>query len=107
MSLLLEADLAPSVRSLDFSSDAMPLQKVMGLQWDPEKYMLARKLKERDTPLMKHGILQRTHLNFDPLGFSSVLILKRKLIFQDLCMCKNLGWMIPFRNHISLAGISG
>ena len=70
MTLLPVEDLSPSIRMLDCSSDALLLQGAMGLLWDPEDYVLAVGVKKNIAPLMKHGILQRTHLNFDPLGFS-------------------------------------
>ena len=44
---------------------------------------------------MKHGVGQRTHSNFDPLEFSSVVFLEEKLIFQDLCLCSGIGWDAP------------
>ena len=53
------------------------------------------RVKEKITLLTKRGILHRTHSNFDPLGFSSVVLLERKLIFQDLCSCSNFGWDDP------------
>ena len=81
MSLLSEKDLCPSVRILDCSSDALQLQGAMCLQWDPDNDILAVRVKEKITPLTIHGILQRTHSNFDPLVFSSVVLIEGKLIF--------------------------
>ena len=37
-------------------------------------------------------MLQHTHANFDPVGFSAPFMLEEKLIFLDLCSYGNLGW---------------
>ena len=67
----------------------------MGLQWDPEDDILSVKIKANVTPLTKRGVLQGNHSNFDPLGFSFVVLLKGKKIFQELCSYPNLDWDDP------------
>ena len=83
---------APAIRDLDLTTDDMPVQKAMGLQWLPEEDVLRIKVSHVVTPLTRRGVLQRTHANFDPVGFSAPFMLEGKLIFQDLCSHGNLGW---------------
>ena len=83
---------APAIRDLDLTTDDMPMQKAMGLQWLPEEDVLRIKVSHMVTPLTRRGVLQRTHANFDPVGFSAPFMLEGKLIFQDLCSHGNLGW---------------
>ena len=72
---------ASAIRDLDLTTDDMPMQKAMGLQWLPEEDVLRIKVSHVVMPLTRRGVLQRTHVNFDPVGFSAPFMLEGKLIF--------------------------
>ncbi|XP_064635230.1 uncharacterized protein LOC135492608 [Lineus longissimus] len=86
-----EEDWAKGLKDLDLQNDMLPIEKALGVQWNPETDSLGLKLLEKSKPATRRGILSLTSSLYDPLGLLSPIILKAKIILQDLCRLK-LGW---------------
>lgn len=84
-------DLAVKFKDLDLQKDSLPIEKALGVQWNPETDKLGFRTMEKEKPTTRRGVLSITSSLYDPLGFLSPFILKARLIVQELCRQK-LGW---------------
>ncbi|XP_064647086.1 uncharacterized protein LOC135499946 [Lineus longissimus] len=73
------------MKDIDLDKDNLPLERALGVQWDPESDKFGFKTIDKDKPPTRRGILSVTSSVYDPIGFLSPFILKAKLILQDLC----------------------
>lgn len=78
---------------MDLDRDKLPVERALGLQWCIETDTFKFKLKVKEQPYTKWGLLSIISCIYDPLGFLAPVIL---LLLQDLCQCK-CGWddLIP------------
>ena len=64
----------------------------MGLVWDTDSDELKINVNDGKTLPIKRGVFQKTHVNFNPIGFSSPFILGGRLLFQRMCeLSKSVG----------------
>ncbi|XP_064638263.1 uncharacterized protein LOC135494281 [Lineus longissimus] len=84
-------DRAKGMKDIDLDKDNIPLERALGVHWDPETDRFGFKTVDKDKMPARCGILSVTSSVFDPIGFLSPFILKAKLILQDLCRLK-IGW---------------
>ena len=75
---------ASTVRDLDLDQDALPVQKVLGVQWDTNLDVFKLKIDLRDKPRSRRGMLSVLHSVYDPFGFSCIFILPAKILMQKL-----------------------
>ncbi len=73
---------------LDLDRDKLPVDRALGLQWCIETDSFKFKLKVKEKPSTKRGMLSMISSIYDPLGFLAPLILPAKLLLQDLCRMK-------------------
>jgi len=75
--------------------------KILGLYWNARNNMLQYKIKEYDenTTTNKRKILAETAAIFDPLGLIGPIIVKAKLMIQNLWRIR-LGWDDPLPDNI-------
>lgn len=85
-----EAERAPSVVDLN-PDDNLPSEKALGIIWDINDDMIKFRVKISDKPLTRRGILSVLSSIFDPIGLLSPVMLKAKIIIQNLCRAK-LAW---------------
>ncbi|XP_053395836.1 uncharacterized protein LOC128555987 [Mercenaria mercenaria] len=85
-----EAERAPSVVKLE-PGTSLPSDRALGVIWNVNDDTLSLKVKLRDKPLTRRGILSVVSSIFDPLGLASPVTLQAKAIIQKLCKEK-LGW---------------
>jgi len=79
------------LKDLNLSSDRLPKEQSLGLQWDAETDTLCFKVKVSSKPLTRRGILSVVNSIYDPLGFGAPAIQPVKVLLQDLCKLK-LDW---------------
>ncbi|XP_063635169.1 uncharacterized protein LOC134805902 [Cydia splendana] len=68
--------------------------KILGLDWNLESDTLHLRLKEREYPSTKRGVLQCIASVYDPCGYAAPSTLSAKLLLQDLWKLK-LKWDNP------------
>ena len=83
---------------LDVTKIGDGVQKVLGVKWDFENDCFRFNVNINQRPLTQRGVLSIVGSLFDPLRFAAPVVLKAKLILQNLCHL-GLGWdeLIPDR----------
>jgi hypothetical protein len=76
------------VKDLDMGFDRLPMEKTLGSHWDIEADKFKMILSTKQYPQNRKGVLSSVASIYDPLGFSSPLILPGKEINQELCKLK-------------------
>ena len=82
-------NLSPKIVNLDL--DELPIERALGVSWDPNSDMLTFKVVNKNIPETKRGILTMVSAIFDPMGLISPIIVKAKLLIQEIWR-KSLGW---------------
>ena len=82
-------DRAKGVKDLDLHSDALPIERVLGVQWCVESDTFQFRIVLQDKPLTRRGILSTVSSVYDPLGFLAPVILIGRQILQGLCRDKS------------------
>ena len=78
-------DYAKNVKSLDMSSNPLPVERTLGILWCAESDTFQFHVKLPEQPPTRRGILSTVSSVFDPLGMVSPFIVLGKRILQDLC----------------------
>jgi hypothetical protein len=81
------ASISPEERAnptLNLDLDELPIERVLGLQWDAESDMFQFKTISVNKPYTKRGILSVVSSLYDPLGFLSPLTFLAKVLLQNL-----------------------
>ena len=62
-------------------------RKVLGIIWDPaeDNLKIDLEIEQPSQPTTKRGVLSSLAAIFDPLGLSGPVIMKARVLFQDLC----------------------
>ena len=96
------AERAKEVRDLDFDVDDLPIERSLGAFWNIETDQFVFKIRIKDKPLTRRGMLSVVSSVYDPLGFICPFLLPAKAILQDLCR-RQLGWddAIPDEHVVS------
>ena len=84
-----ECERAKSMKYLDF--DGTLVERALGLSWCVQSDTFGFKVKVKDKPPTRRGILSLVSSVFDPLGFAGPFLIPAKVLLQDLCRMK-LGW---------------
>ncbi|VDI37805.1 Hypothetical predicted protein [Mytilus galloprovincialis] len=98
MSALPHEDLAQDLKSIDFDSDSVPLQRSLGLYWDLATDCFTYRISEESKPFTRRGVLSTLNSLFDPLGFVAPVIIKGKIILREL-MAQSVDWDEPLPEH--------
>ena len=69
----------------------MPVDRTLGIQWNIEEDKLDFKVKLKEKPMTRKGILSIISFIYDPLGLVSPYLLKGMKILQNLCY-DSLDW---------------
>ena len=93
------SDRAEGIKHLDFSREALPMERALGVQWCIESDAFKFTISLKDRPCTRRGILSTISTIFDPLGFVAPVLLEGKTILQELCR-SNCGWDDPVPNEI-------
>ncbi len=81
-------DRAPTVKDLDLCSDSLPMEGALGIQWNVEEDMFYLVVKDKNRPENRKGVLSSIATVYDPLGFTSPLLLPGREVNQKLCKLK-------------------
>ena len=76
---------------LDLSKDELPTERTLGVHWDMKLDCFTFLINLKDKPLTRRGILSVVASVYDPLGLVSPVVLRGKLLLQDLCRL-DIGW---------------
>lgn len=88
------------VKELDLDNSDLPEGRVLGLWWDPSKdefryklnfHKIAEKIMDGSQRPTKRQVLRVVMSVFDPLGFVGHLIVKAKILMQDIWRSE-IGW---------------
>lgn len=74
----------------DLDLEGMPVERALGINWDMGTDRFGFRIKIKDRPPTRRGILSVVSSVYDPLGFAGPFILPAKALLQDLCR-KGLG----------------
>ncbi|XP_035986832.1 uncharacterized protein LOC118560169 [Fundulus heteroclitus] len=85
---------AKEVKDLDLDSDALPVERALGVQWCVQSDSFKFKIILKNRPITRRGILSVISSVYDPLGFLAPVVLSAKIFLQGLCR-KRLGWDDP------------
>lgn len=76
---------AKHLYELDLDRDKLSVKRALGLQWWIETDTFKLKLKVKEQPYTKRGLLSLISSIYDLLGFLAPVILPTKLLLQELC----------------------
>ena len=86
-------NLSPKIVNLDLHE--LPIERALGVSWDPNSNMLTFKVINKNIPETKKGILRMVSSIFDTIGIISPIIVKAKLLIQEIwreIWRRSLGW---------------
>ena len=86
-----ESERAKGVKDVDLSHEDLPVQTVLGVQWNVEKDTFSFKVSLNEKPMTRRGILSTVASVYDPLGFLAPFLLSGKQVLQEMCQ-KGVGW---------------
>ncbi|XP_056603346.1 uncharacterized protein LOC130420207 isoform X2 [Triplophysa dalaica] len=84
-------ELAEVVADLDMALGEHKMERALGVQWCISSDKFQFKVRVKDHPFTRRGVLSTVASIFDPLGFVAPIILKGKQILQRMCQDK-VGW---------------
>ena len=80
-----EEDRAKNIKNLDLKTDALPPERVLGVEWCIESDTFQFRIALKDRPMTRRGILSSVSSIYDPLGFAAPFLLRGKRILQLIC----------------------
>jgi len=80
-------DRSKGIRNLNFSQEALPVERALGVHWCVENDTLGFRISLQDKPLTRRGVLSTVSSIYDPLGLTSPFLLEGQRILQRLCVC--------------------
>ncbi|XP_066915532.1 uncharacterized protein [Clytia hemisphaerica] len=83
-----------SLKDLDMTTDTIPNERALDMQWCPERDVFAYKVQFKEKPSTRRGVLSTVSSMYDPLGLISPFLLEGKKIIQEICANKH-GWDEP------------
>ena len=82
-------NLSQKIENLDL--DELPIERALGVSWDPNSNMLTFKVVNKNIPETKRGILSMVSSIFDPMGLISPIIVNSELLIQEIWR-RSIGW---------------
>lgn len=86
-----ESHSAKCKEQLDMELDLVMVERVLGVEWSIQSDTFKFRVKVKDRPLTRRGILSTIASIYDPLGMLSPVVLTAKIILRDLCR-REVGW---------------
>lgn len=80
---------ASDFKDLDLGSDALPMQRSLGLNWDLMSDTFTFKIGDRERPFTRRGVLSTVNSVYDPLGFIAPVTVQGKAILRELTQDHN------------------
>ena len=83
-----EDERAKDVKDLNLP---LPSERALGVQWLTETDTFGIKVKQKEKPPTRRGLLSTMSSVYDPFGFVAPHVMQAKMLFQDECKMKK-GW---------------
>jgi hypothetical protein len=80
-----DVDRAQDVCDLDLTQDALPVQRALGVQWNTNDDTFGVKIRLKEKPCNRRGLLSTISTLYDPLGLVAPVVLQAKKLFQAEC----------------------
>ena len=93
LSIIPEGEKSKSLKNMDLSTNPIPDERVLGMHWCPESDKFGYRIKLKEKPLTRRGVLSTISSIYDPLGIAGPYLLEGKKILQQICIEK--GWDDP------------
>ncbi|KAL6463232.1 hypothetical protein MHYP_G00276230 [Metynnis hypsauchen] len=87
---------AKHVKELDLAFGDLPLERTLGILWHTQSDCFKFKIKLKNQPATRRGILSTVASLYDPLGFVAPVLLIGKRILQEMCR-HGTGWDDPLK----------
>ena len=87
-------DRAEDIKDLDLTSDELPIQRSLGVNWNPVSDTFTFHVPQEQKPFTRRGVLSTTNSLFDPLGLLAPVTIKGRLLLRELSS-SNLEWDSP------------
>ena len=91
-------DRAYEIKGLDLSSDKLPLERALGVEWCIESDAFKFRIELKDKQCTRKGILATISSIFDPLGLIEPVVLVGKRILQEVC--QGTDWDEPIDGEV-------
>ena len=92
-------DRAKNIVNLDLSSESLPIERALGVQWCTESDTLQFRIQISERPFTRRGVLSTICSVFDPLGVLAPFVLVGKCILQELCR-EGASWDDDIPEHL-------
>ena len=90
-----------SPKIVDLDLDNIPVERALGIIWDPQKDMLSIKGVTKNVALTKRGLLSFISSIYDPVELIAYVTLEPKLIIQDLSR-RQIYWDVQLLDDLKL-----
>lgn len=97
-----EEDRAQGIKGIDFNCDDLHIERTLGVEWCIESDSFQFRATLQDKPVTRRGVLSTICSLYDPLGLVAPVILKGKIILQQICREGN-DWDTPLPDEIRLS----
>ncbi|XP_067282638.1 uncharacterized protein [Pseudorasbora parva] len=77
-------DLAKDIKCLDLSTDDLPDQRSLGVQWNLTSDTFTFQVPDTEKPYTRRGVLSTVNSLFDPLGFLAPITIQGRLLLREL-----------------------
>ncbi|XP_076853956.1 uncharacterized protein LOC143509279 [Brachyhypopomus gauderio] len=94
-----ETERAIGVKDVALSHNELPVQAVLGVQWNVARDTFSFKVLLNEKPTTRRGILSTVASVYDPLGFLAPFLLSGKQVLQEMCQ-KGVGWDDPLPDEL-------
>ena len=82
-------DRAKELKDLYLNSDALPVERALGVHWCVETDTFQFRITLQDKPLTRRGLLSTVRSVYDPLGSLAPVVLTGRRILQSRCRDKS------------------
>ncbi|KAL1267084.1 hypothetical protein QQF64_002759 [Cirrhinus molitorella] len=79
-------DLAKDIKYLDLSTDDLPDQRSLGVQWNLMLDTFTIQVPNTEKPYTRRGVLSTVNSLFDPLGFLAPITIQGRLLLRELSL---------------------
>ena len=73
------------LKFVNLGLDRLPIERVLGVSWDPNSDMLTFEVVNKNIPETERGMPTMISLIFDIMALISPIIIKTKLLIQAVC----------------------
>nr|XP_054604550.1 uncharacterized protein LOC129165413 [Nothobranchius furzeri] len=84
-------DRAKDIKNLDLTKDELPVQRSLGVSWNPTSDTFTFHVPKEQKPFTRRGVLSTVNSLFDPLGLLAPVTIKGRLLLRALSS-SNLEW---------------